>query len=412
MKIVILADNIYESGGAGVIALNHAKYLKGSGFEVSIITTSRDKSFVGKKDDSGMDVYILYSDYKPLWRAYLSISNPFILSEIEKILINIKPDIVHTHNIHYHISYKSLSKAKKYAKGVFVTTHDSMPFNYSKLFPSSIKMDGSSVVNYKISKWKQLKYVKWEYNPFRNLFIKKYLRLADRIFSVSDALRKALNDNGIYNVETIHNGIDIEKWKADEKDIVDFKERFNLHNKKVLFFGGRLSDAKGGKVILKSMKSIVSHYPETCLLVVGKEDNYAIKMLKRAKESGLDKNILFTGWIDNNLIKYAYYNSIVTLIPSLCFDWFPTNILESFACSRPVIAGCFGGAKEIVDDGKNGFIIDPRNDENLTEKILFIMDDKEKSEKMGKNGLNTVSSDFSYDECFGRMVEYYRNIIK
>ena len=413
-KILIVTDDFppKSTGGASIIAYNHAIGLLNLGYEVTVLTTVDRSELVGDFIENDIRVHRLYSKYNQRYRSYLSLYNFHLIYKIRSFLEKERFDIIHFHNIHYHISYHSIFLAKKYSRSVFITVHDSMPFHYNKLYPSTISMNGSNVENYKVSPIRQFKYVKWEYNPIRNYLIKKYLRIPDKIFAVSNALKKALNDNGIENIEVIHNGIDIEKWKIDYDKLTNFKNRFNLQDKKVIFFGGRLSRAKGGEILLEVVQSVIKDNPETLLLVVGSKDEYADYMLAKARKMGIADNMVFTGWIDNKDIKYAYSSSILTVVPSLCFDWFPTNILESMACSRPVISTCFGGSKEMVSQGENGFILDPRNLNEFVDKIKFLINNSQKAVEFGNNGLNRIIKDFSIRQYIDKMNGWYNNYLK
>jgi len=228
MKILILSDGFppVYAGGAEVIAFNLAKSFQKIGNHVYIITTVREKSKAGQFDYQGLKVFRIYSDYHERWRAYLSLYNPQTVNQVKKIIKQIKPDIVHIHNIHYHLSYYSLRIARKYSKAVFLTAHDAMLFHYGKLI-EFIDLDNLSVpktFNYKVAPWQQIKRFKKRYNPLRNIIIRHYLKYINKIFAVSYTLKEALLQNGIKNIEVIHNGIDMDGWQVSDEKVKDFKK--------------------------------------------------------------------------------------------------------------------------------------------------------------------------------------------
>lgn len=407
-KILIVTDDLSSKGGGAAIITNiHAWGLLKMGYDVSILTTVDNKDFVSDFVEDNIRTIRVYSKYNSRYRSYLSLYNPFIIKRIKEIFEKGKFDIIHFHNIHYHISYYSVSLARKYSKSVFITIHDSMPFNNGKLFPDSVKMNNSDVVSYKISMLKQIKDFKFRFNPIKNIVIRFFLKKPNKIFAVSEALKNALNDNNINNVEVINNGIDIDKWVIDNEEAHKFINRFNLLNKKVIFFGGRLSGAKGGEIVLDIFSELIDEYKDLYLLIVGEKDKYADKMLDRAFKMGIDKNIVFTGWLDNKLIKYAYNACFLTLVPSLCFDWFPTSVLESMICYKPVIATCFGGSKEIIENGKNGFILDPRNKDDFKEKVKFLLDNEFTLNKFSTDSHERIVSAFTIDKYIKNLDKWY-----
>ncbi len=182
MKIVILSDNFDNRGGAGAVRIARAIAigLKNFNHNVSVITTIQDKSLTGKKNENGINIYSIYSKYNLFWRAYRSLYNPQTIKHVVKIIEEIKPDIVHAHNIHTYLSYHVLKLAKKSGTKVFLTAHDVQLFHYGKL----------TGVNYKVSVWQQIKRAGKTYNPFRNIVIRHYLKYVDKILCVSGGLKE------------------------------------------------------------------------------------------------------------------------------------------------------------------------------------------------------------------------------
>src|SRR3989344_5697371 len=203
--------------------------MKELGHEVSVITTVRNSGDAGLKSENGIRVYRIPSRYHERWRGWLSIYNPQTVKTVAKILSEIKPDVVHAHNIHYHISYYSLKIAGKYSSKVFLTAHDVMSFAYTKFWP---REKDCNRINYKMTFWQNLKIAKKRFNPFRNILIKKYLGYCDKIFTVSDALGEALSQNSIPGAVTIHNGLDVSSYmNISEPELNDFKKRHALLEK-------------------------------------------------------------------------------------------------------------------------------------------------------------------------------------
>ncbi len=395
MKVAILTDSFppESEGGAAVIARNQAVELARAGHEVVVITTTQKT----RKDESlqaheGYSVFSVYSNYNPRFRAYKSLNNWRVVRKVNTILSKVKPDIVHAHNIHFHLSYASLRVARRHAKGVFLTVHDSMPFHYSKLFPETVGARDGNVENYKVSSWTQLRLFKTGFNPFRKGIIKKYLQIPYKIFAVSGALAQALSDNGIENVKVLHNGIDVKNWEGSGVAGVPKK----------VFFGGRLSAVKGGEVLVRAVRTI----PTTKLLVVGEENEYAKKM-----REGAGDIIEFTGKQPHSEMKKFYADASVVAAPSLCFDWFPTVVLEAMASKRPVIATCFGGAKEMVAEGKTGFIINPAHEEELTEALTKILSNPKLALQMGEAGYKRVESEFSMRKHMEQLLGWYTKVL-
>ncbi len=384
-----------------MVAFRLAKEMKRLGHRLCVITTTRERKKAGVENLEGIKVYRIYADYHPRWRSYLSLHNFRIISQIEKIIKEFQPDISHFHNIHWYISYYSIKLAKKYSKKVFLTAHDAMIVHYGKWLPKE-KND------YKITLFDQIKTAKKRYNPFRNLFIGYCLKSTDKIFAVSNSLKRLLVLNGVKNTAVIYNGINIRKWQKKEKAVGQFIKKHRLEDKKVILFAGRLNKARGGEVILKSLREILKKEPNTILLVIGKKDAYASLMVDLCKKYKLGDNVVFTGWITGQELKAAYWSSDLVVFPSLCFESFGLVCLEAMAAKKPVVASYFGGPSEIVLDKQSGYLVNPYNISQLSEKSLELLTNKQRKEEFGQVGFKRAKQLFTLEKQVDAYLKWYK----
>ena len=99
-------------------------------------------------------------------------------------------------------------------------------------------------------------------------------------------------------------------------------------------------------------------------------------------------------------------------VPSICFDSFPTINLEAFACKKPVIATCFGGSKEIIEDDVNGYIVNPYNIKNLARKITDLLQNPDKAKNFGESGYKKILKEFTLGKNYEKTFSYYKNHLK
>lgn len=409
MRILFLSDDFppQSFGGAGISTYELALGMRKAGHDVFVITTCRKESEAGESDYHGIKVFKIASDYHERWRAYVSLYNGPVVKRVEKLLKNIKPEVVHAHNIHFYLSYHCLKTAKRYAKAVVFTARDVMTFNFAKLTTKRYLEN----FDYRTNWIDHIRQARKRWNPFRNFFIKRYFKYADKIFAISRALKEALNQNGIKNVEVIYNGIDANEWYVGADTVTNFREKHGLLNKKVLLFSGRLSAAKGGGKTLEALAQIVKVAPDTVLLVAGGNDWYAKLMLEKAKNLGVEKNLIFTGWIERNTIKVAYAAADIVLMPSICFDAFGRVNIEAMASRKPVVSTCYGGTPEIVVDGVTGYIVNPLHPEEIAEKALELLKNPKRAEEFGKAGYERVKTHFSLERVITQYLSRYQALL-
>lgn len=409
MKIVFLSDDFPPEsyGGAGISTFELAKGVLKLGHEVSVITTSRRKDEALESEYEGLKVYKIISNYPSKWRWYLSLYNPRTVKEVERILSEVKPEIVHINNVHFYLSYYCFKLAKRYAKGVVFTVRDVMTFNFAKLDTRRYL----ETFNARTSWLDHLRQARKRWNPLRNLIIKHYLSYAGEIVAISRALKKALEENGLKGADVIYNGLDWREWNTTEDEVLKFKSKYALTGKKILLFSGRLSLQKGGGKVVEALSLVVKKIPETVLVVLGNIDTYAEIMQQEARVLGVNNNLIFTGWAQRDEIKAAYKASNIVLMPSICFDAFGRVNIEAMAAKKPVIGTCYGGTPEIVIDGETGYIVNPLYPEQIAEKTIELLLDAEKAEKFGQRGFERLKSDFDLKDVVLKYAAKYDSLI-
>ena len=135
MRIFYLQDDFppESKGGAGAAVSDLAIWMMNAGHEVHVVTTTPDRSSQEMSIQGGLTVHRIFSAYHERWRAYLSLWNPWTAGKVRRLIAQARPDVVHAHNIHYHLSYQCLPVAKASGAKVFLTAHDVMLLHYGKL---------------------------------------------------------------------------------------------------------------------------------------------------------------------------------------------------------------------------------------------------------------------------------------
>jgi len=408
MKILIVNDVFYPEQiyGSGIIAFNQALELAKNGHEIQVFCSTINKEGPFSVKYEGLKINRVYSLSHERWREYTSIYQPRVAKEFIRILKNFKPNIVHFHNVHTYLCFYLFKLSKREGAKTYLTAHDVNMFYGYKLtkFINPQDLTIQDEFNYKVNWWEIMKVSKRRFNPFRRKLIRYYLKYIDQIISVSDALKEALKQNGIRNIVTIHNGINTNNFQTSDYHIQQFKQKFNLENRKIIFYCGKITGQKGVLLMIDVLKEVYNSIKNVVLVVTSQPNQQIINL---AKQAGLDNKIVFTGWLNKDEITAPFFASHLVITPSVCFDSFPTVNLEAMAASKPVVATCFGGSRELVIDGQTGFVVNPYDIKNTANKIILLLTDEMLLQKFGQAGFNRVKEHFSLDKQINKILELY-----
>src|SRR5207245_9593057 len=85
-------------------------------------------------------------------------------------------------------------------------------------------------------------------------------------------------------------------------------------------------------------------------------------------------------------------------------------LLDAMACGKPVVATSAGGIPEVVNDGKTGILVPPRDHEAMAEAIVKLLSDEQARRAMGAAGLARVREHFSAERMVQDTLEIYRRV--
>lgn len=248
------------------------------------------------------------------------------------------------------------------------------------------------------------------------LFKKTVINNVNIAIGKSKLAENYLKNKGFKNTDTIGVGLDIEKlnnaYKKSEniyKIIENLKVKLN--DNKVLLYVGRLNDkAKNINFLIDVLESIVKVKPNYKLLLVGKSDEITIQSyLNYAKTKGIEDNIIHINGIPQAYIKDIYNMSDIFVLPSK-YEIFGMVIMESMYFKIPVITSINGGSTTIIDNKKDGFIIDNFDSELWGKSIINILENKLYYDEISERAHIKISSNFTWDSLADKFINIYNQI--
>lgn len=189
-----------------------------------------------------------------------------------------------------------------------------------------------------------------------------------------------------------------------------------ISNKTILLFVGRISDKKGLSTLIDSISILQNLNDDVQLSIVG--DGPLRKQLeKRVDELKLNKYIRFMGMISDRELTDLYISSDIVIVPSIITEYgdtegLPVVILEAMAAGKPIIASNVSGIPDVIKDGINGFLVEQKNQEQLAEKICYLIEHTDERIQMGINGRKLVEEKFTWEKIAGKTLEIYNDLLR
>ena len=218
---------------------------------------------------------------------------------------------------------------------------------------------------------------------------------ADYISIPSLFVKRTFIKKGIPEEKLIHvpYGVDISKFRKLSKEDEKFR---------VVFAGG-MTLRKGVHYLLQAFSEL--NLPNSELMLIGTMNDEMKPFFKK-----YEGKFNYVGHVPQSELSKYYSQGSVFAIMSI-EEGLALVQPQAMACGLPIIATTNTGAEDIVRDGKDGFIIPIRDIEKLKEKLLYLYENKQVCEDMGRSAINRVQSGFTWDDYGEKIIHEYERIL-
>jgi glycosyltransferase involved in cell wall biosynthesis len=242
----------------------------------------------------------------------------------------------------------------------------------------------------------------------------------DRIITVSHAMREDLIRHGwsTEKISAVWNGVNAERYdpeKYSSEDAKQIRDKYGIKNDEhMLFFLGRLTWVKGVRNLIQAMPSILSEYPKTKLVILGKGEEQK-DVDETANRLGIKDNVICRFDFvpeEERILHYAAAD--VCVFPSV-YEPFGIVSLEAMAMAKPVVVGAHGivGFREqVVNSGpeQNGVHVNGENPADIAWGVKETLKDTERAKRWGKNGRKRVLQYFTWEQVAEQTLQIYQSL--
>ena len=382
MNICIVSDLFDSSyGGVPVVINRFIQTLVERGHRITIVTSKcKNKEAVEKKEN--FTVYRFSSFTLPKSEGEYAISFPSS-HRIRQIFEREGIDVLHCH-VPSLLSLACVLEARKMGVPSIATNH-----LLSETFSRNLFFDSA------------------KFNDFFYKIVNVFYNLVDIVLCPSIYGLRTLKENGLNTrAFVLSNGIELSKFNSNLNH-EQFDRHFGLkdENKKILYVG-RLMEEKGLEVLIKAYGIVNAKVPNTNLIIVGK-GHMRTNLEALANRLGL-KNVVFTGFVSDSMLRQAYASSDLFVLPSYA-EIQPLVLLEALAMGLPAIGTNVGGIPEMIIEGRNGYILKPGDHEGLAERIITILNDDKLRKEFSRNSLQ-IARDNDIEKSADKLERLYHRL--
>jgi glycosyltransferase involved in cell wall biosynthesis len=236
--------------------------------------------------------------------------------------------------------------------------------------------------------------------------------LCVKLIAVSQAVKKRFDwllQNKPEKVTVIYNGVDLEEFNPHISG-ARIRQRYGLSPKtQVVGIVGNLIPWKGQEYFIRAARIIDERITDVKFLIVG-DGECRRRLEDLTKELGLEEKIIFAGARRDIPEVMAAMDIIVH--SSISPEPFARVIIEALASGKPLVGINSGGVPEIGEDYKELRLVPLRNEVAMAEAVICLLQDKEKTIKMGRRGRRRVENCFDIKANARQTEQVYRELLE
>lgn len=229
------------------------------------------------------------------------------------------------------------------------------------------------------------------------------LNKSDHVVAVSQAVKQYAESLGTPSskISVVPNAVDLQDFRPDARES-------ELDGTVRVAFIGRLISNKGPQYLVEAAPRILRDFPGVQFLLVGEGPMFE-QLRRRAEHLGLRNHFRFLGVVPS--VSQFLKNCDILVRPSLT-EGMPLTVLEAMACGVPTVASKVGGTPEILLHGETGFLVEPKNIDQLSFYISRLVGDDELRTVMGKRARSLIEKYCSWDEVARKMSRIYDSVLE
>ncbi len=350
------------------------KYFADSGHEVHVLAIDKEKEVALE----GVKIHIIpitgirfpVLEYLTRYRGYLK--------NLKTFISDLKPDVIHVHQM----------------------TYQAYVFSKCNFHPFVLTAWGSDIL------------IRPKKSPLFKYMTKKVIKGADIITCDADHMKDELIRLGAEpeKVKLIYFGTDLTRFNPQKKDkSIKKKLGFDYNNPLIISLRA-LHPIYNVETFIKAIPKVQQKYKNARFIVVG--GGSEAEMLRNlAEELGVRESVLFTGRVSDEDLQRYTVSADIYVSTSLSDAGLAASTAEAMACQVPVIITDFGNNGQWVKDGESGLLFTMKDYRQLSDKIIYLLDNKDKAQHIAVSGCEVIKERNNWHKEMERVNIIYRELI-
>jgi glycosyltransferase involved in cell wall biosynthesis len=244
-------------------------------------------------------------------------------------------------------------------------------------------------------------------------------RLSDKIVCVTEGIKREIVRRYKVNegkLVVIPNGANIELFRPLDKH--ECRRKLGLEEDAFYIgFVGSFAPWQGLDILIEAAKQLKEQgYCQIKYILVGSGER-ELSLRQKVREYKLEQEIRFIGRVTYEQVVYYVNACDIAIAPftkerNSIIGVSPLKLYEYLACGRPVIASRVDGIKEVIEEGKCGYLFEPGDAEELAKRIIQSYQERDTLQEMGVRGRRLVESKYSWKMTAKRVVKVLNEIIE
>lgn len=187
---------------------------------------------------------------------------------------------------------------------------------------------------------------------------------------------------------------------------------------KIILQLGRMVPRKGVDNVIEALAFLIRRFGQPVrLLVVGGDSDIPDRRLTPelgrlenvAKRAGVEDMVSFAGRRARNMLRY-YYSAADVFVSTPWYEPFGMTVVEAMACGTPVIGSNVGGIKYTVADGETGFLVDPKDPQQLANRLEELFTNAELMERFSIQAIHRANQLFTWEKVCQMLEDVYAEV--